>query len=940
MIQVVVVIGVLLSLCASTFHSVLATGETITGSNSFTTELKTAGSIGNITIDGTGNDTIQVKLLVTNGSLAMSVTTGLTFKNASGSTISNPQTGSTLYFSGTRSDVNAALATLTYTRNNTGTDTLEVSLVPPGEVFFSGNNHLYEYVASTLTWGSAKTAAESRSKYGATGYLATITSQEENDFVAARLTNAGWMGASDVATEGVWKWVTGPENGTTFSNGNSPNMVAASGQYQNWNTGEPNDSSGNEDCGQFLSGGTGKWNDLPCTGTSLPGYVVEYGAPGNLPMVTAKNISITTSDTVAPTVPGIPSASNPTTNQKPTWSWTGSTDGGTGLANPAYTVQWSQSSSFSSGVSSATVNSTSYTHSVNLSDGTWYFRVRANDSSGNSSSYSSNGTVLVDTTAPTAPDIGATTISTRFTPSVLSWNPSTDGGTGLANPAYTVQWSQSSSFSSGVSSATTNTTSYTTTTLAQGTWYFRIRAADAVANNSLWSNTVTIVYDTTAPTTPGAPSTTTPTNNTLPSWSWGGSSDAGSGLDSPAYTVEWSQSSSFSSGVNSATTNLSTFAHTAGLSDGTWYFRIKATDVAGNDSLYSSIGSVVVDTAAPEITTIDANSVTPTSQTITWVTDKLSSSQINYGPTSAYDTASAVYNISPRVTNHAVVLSNLVPCTLYHYEVTSVDALTNSATSTDSTFITSGCAGASSVIAHTDSVVSMNNGGDLSLSSAGDVITISVPAHFASTDANFQIKKLEATTAFGSIGTPTGLSAIGGAYDIKAMQDTTTAISNFNGEVTVTMNYSANDALKFIESSFVIYRWDDGPGWQKLNNCSVNTADKTVTCTTPGFSTFGLFGQVVPPALSTENSQINKASRQDSTVNDEQSSTEGDTLESGVGVKVPQAGRNVLNSAATTTRKQSDKTRYIILGTVATMGGIFWWFIAVKRRSRKDQDSE
>lgn len=181
---------------------------------------------------------------------------------------------------------------ITYTKSGAGSDTLEVSLVNSGEVFFSGNGHLYEYVSSTLTWGNAKTAAEALSKYGATGYLATITSQAENDFVSARLTNAGWMGASDSGSEGVWRWVVGPENNTQFWSGNIGGSTVG-GNYANWNTSEPNDSGSNEDCGQFLSGASGKWNDLPCTGTTLPGYVVEYGADGGLPTVTAKNISLT-----------------------------------------------------------------------------------------------------------------------------------------------------------------------------------------------------------------------------------------------------------------------------------------------------------------------------------------------------------------------------------------------------------------------------------------------------------------------------------------------------------------------------------------------------------------------------------------------------------------------------------------------------------------------
>lgn len=474
---------------------VKAAGETITTASSASTEMKTASPVAGIQINGSDNSTVPVKLLVTNGSLSMSTTTGLTF--------TGPSSGSTLYFSGTRSNVNAALATLTYTRNTAGTDTLEVSLVGSGEVFFGGNGHLYEYVSDTLTWGGAKTAAEGRTKYGATGYLATITSQAENDFVSARLANAGWMGASDSASEGTWKWVTGPEAGTQFCSGNNP-CNSFNGRYTNWNNGEPNDSSGNEDCGQFLSGGSGKWNDLPCSGTTLPGYVVEYGAAGNMPSVAAANIAITTADTTAPTTPGTPTAASPTTDNTPLISWSSSTDGGTGLKNPAYTVEWSNSPTFASVTGSTTTNSTNLSPSAGLADGSWYFRVKATDNASNVATSSISSVVIIDTTAPTTP--GTPTVGTAWTNDntpTWTWTASADSGVGLATIAYSIEWSQSASFAGlGGTAGIPDATTYTIPdglNMSDGTWYFRVKAIDALGHESPWSSYGTARIDTAAP---------------------------------------------------------------------------------------------------------------------------------------------------------------------------------------------------------------------------------------------------------------------------------------------------------------------------------------------------------------------------------------------------------------------------------------------------------
>jgi len=46
------------------------------------------------------------------------------------------------------------------------------------------------------------------------------------------------------------------------------------------------------------------------------------------------------------------------------------------------------------------------------------------------------------------------------------------------------------------------------------------------------------------------------------------------------------------------------------------------------------------------------------------------------------------------------------------------------------------------------------------------------------------------------------------------------------------------------ENSLKIYRNEnDGHGWHALNNCTVNTSAKNVTCSTNNFSVFALFGE-------------------------------------------------------------------------------------------------
>lgn len=165
-----------------------------------------------------------------------------------------------------------------------------------GEKFFSltlgeanylpSTGHYYQYIPSSgISWSAAFTAANNSNYYGLQGYLATILSQEEADLCGEQAASTGWIGGSDEETEGVWKWMNGPELGTVFwnglSNGSTPN-------YANWNTGEPNNLGDEDyahitDCGSCIEG---TWNDLPNEGGGgeyFPqGYVVEYGGmPGD-----------------------------------------------------------------------------------------------------------------------------------------------------------------------------------------------------------------------------------------------------------------------------------------------------------------------------------------------------------------------------------------------------------------------------------------------------------------------------------------------------------------------------------------------------------------------------------------------------------------------------------------------------------------------------------
>lgn len=207
----------------------------------------------------------------------------------------------TLSGDATAADWQAFLRTVTFETTSDSTSTRTIAFTAGGAIPLEDTGHFYEFVASSnINWTDSRDGAEARSLFGLEGYLATITSQAENDFIRQKLGADAWIGGSDAAVEDEWRWVTGPEAGTQFSQGSTP----VNGQFANWNALEPNNSGGNEDYAEIYStDGVGKWNDLPDSGI-LGGYVVEYGGmPGDTtPQITdTRNVTVSTVPTVTTT---------------------------------------------------------------------------------------------------------------------------------------------------------------------------------------------------------------------------------------------------------------------------------------------------------------------------------------------------------------------------------------------------------------------------------------------------------------------------------------------------------------------------------------------------------------------------------------------------------------------------------------------------------------
>ncbi|MCL2783070.1 MAG: C-type lectin domain-containing protein [Propionibacteriaceae bacterium] len=116
--------------------------------------------------------------------------------------------------------------------------------LPAGVVAFEGHSYLV-YTSGADTWDQASAICQSISS----GYLAHISSADENNFLYQYITSQGvqtaYFGFTNVTQDGTYQWSDGQPD-----------------TYTNWHPGEPNNATGHEHWAEFYWKNTdGTWND-------------------------------------------------------------------------------------------------------------------------------------------------------------------------------------------------------------------------------------------------------------------------------------------------------------------------------------------------------------------------------------------------------------------------------------------------------------------------------------------------------------------------------------------------------------------------------------------------------------------------------------------------------------------------------------------------------
>ncbi len=244
----------------------------------------------------------------------------------------------------------------------------------------------------------------------------------------------------------------------------------------------------------------------------------------------------------------------------------------------------------------------SYTLSAPLPDGLYYWRVRAQNATGGWGLWAASRTFTLDTTPPAAPALtsptdGATPVGI---PNFL-W-----GYTAGAN-AYQFEIADNASFTSplvttpdgGAFPGTPLTlTSYKPAGLVNGTiYYWHVKGRDAAGNWGDWSAPFTVNVQASLPATPvlTAPAYGALTNNNPAMvFTWGAAATAST------YEIQIDNLYSFASPeVDVPDTGGLTYTLSAPLSDGLYYWRVRAQNATGGWGLWSASRTFTLDTSAP-----------------------------------------------------------------------------------------------------------------------------------------------------------------------------------------------------------------------------------------------------------------------------------------------------------------------------------------------------
>jgi len=291
-----------------------------------------------------------------------------------------------------------------------------------------------------------------------------------------------------------------------------------------------------------------------------------------------------TVDTVAPNPPVLSTpAMNAIFAGTPTYSWNSSTGA------KYYQFAYSDTTDCAAAVfTSAELTVRTIKPPTKAANQTYYWCVRAKDAAGNMGSWSAPRKISIIPPKTIAPVlVSPVTYSTTSTPE-FKWNPVPYG------ESYRIQISSNSLFLLPAVDEILDpgSTTFDSSALADGKYYWRVSAINLNGVQGAWSAAKSVTVDT---VTPAVPTLTSPIDGAtvltrVPKFV------VGVVVSAKYYQFQVDDDSSFASPRldKSSTYPYVTLSSAQALANGTWYWRVRSIDVAGNTSDWSTTQSINV----------------------------------------------------------------------------------------------------------------------------------------------------------------------------------------------------------------------------------------------------------------------------------------------------------------------------------------------------------
>lgn len=322
--------------------------------------------------------------------------------------------------------------------------------------------------------------------------------------------------------------------------------------------------------------GTSDWSQIATVGINVTTYqntslvcgtryyyrVRSYNGGGN------SSYTSTASAITAPCTPVLNTIANSDSNGSYNVSW-GSATGASG-----YTLQEATNSGFTDATTAYSGSGTS-TSLTERAPGTYYYRVKASNASGDSAwSNTQSVTVIAPPAVPTLNAISNTDGDGGYT---VSWSSASSA------TSYTLQEASSNTFSDAITVYSGSGTSTSISDRSPSTYFYRVRASNVIGT-SAWSN-VRAVDVVALPTSPVLYSIDNLDGDGSFEISWSSITVAA------GYTLQEATNSTFTA-ATTAYSGSNTSASLSGRARGTYFYRVLASNVRGN-STWSNVQSVV-----------------------------------------------------------------------------------------------------------------------------------------------------------------------------------------------------------------------------------------------------------------------------------------------------------------------------------------------------------